>query len=183
MSLNDPELIARVLAEDDRHAFAELVRRHQSALRGFLRRLCQGDHALADDLAQETLIEAYRNLARFSGAAAFQTWLLGIGYNRFRQQMRKRREQPVADIPEDDAEALSRHEGEELKADLGHDLGKALSSLRPEEQAALQLCYNEGLSHDDAARVMGCPLGTLKTHILRAKARIKSLLGDYSTQS
>src|ERR1035438_5183166 len=78
--VNDREtrLIARVLAYDDRHAFSELVRQHQSAVRGFLRRLTGGRHALADDLAQETFIEAYRNLGRFHGESAFAAWLFGI---------------------------------------------------------------------------------------------------------
>ena len=63
--VTDAQLIARVLVQDDRHAFSELVRRYQSALRATLRRLTAGDHALADDLAQETFLLAYHNLASF----------------------------------------------------------------------------------------------------------------------
>ena len=178
MELRDTDLIARVLAGNDRHAFAELVRRHQSSLRGFLRRLTGGDVALADDLAQEACIEAYRNLAKFGGASAFETWLLGIGYNRYRQWRRKRRELPMdADAPEPADEAAEPDGGVRI------DVGEAVRRLREEERTALELCYTRGLSHEEAARVMDCPTGTLKTHILRAKARLKSFLAVYSAHA
>ena len=89
MDADDIDLIARVLAADDRHAFATLVRRHQEALRAFLTRLTRGDHARADDLAQETFIQAYHSLGRFAGGAQFRTWLLGIAYNQFRSAARR----------------------------------------------------------------------------------------------
>ena len=67
----DADLIARVVVNDDRHAFSELVRRHQSAVRASLRKLTRGDEGLADDLAQETFILAYRNLSKFRFDAKF----------------------------------------------------------------------------------------------------------------
>ena len=180
MPLSDSDLIARVLVSSDRHAFSELVKRNQSSLRGFLRGLSKGDHALADDLAQETLIEAYRSLRKFEGGSTFNTWLLGIAYNRFRGHMRRNREEPVdmsleIDQPTDGATSNPRP-----SSDIGQDLDAAMATLRPEEQTALRLCYREGLSHEEAAVLMGCPLGTLKTHILRAKARLRSLLDAYA---
>ena len=63
--MEDAPLIARVVANDDRHAFATLVRRHQSAVRGFLLRLCFGDGALADDVAQETFLRAYQRIGTY----------------------------------------------------------------------------------------------------------------------
>ena len=81
MPLNDADLVARVLVKDDHHAFAELVRNHQSAIRGLLRQLTRGDLALADDLAQETFLRAYKNIRNFRGEAKFSTWLYRIGYN------------------------------------------------------------------------------------------------------
>lgn len=67
----------------DTASFGALVREHQSALRGFLRRLTRGDHALADDLAQETFLEAHRKLAQFRGDSAFAPWLYAIAWSRF----------------------------------------------------------------------------------------------------
>jgi RNA polymerase sigma factor (sigma-70 family) len=174
----DTDLVARVLADDDRHAFAELLRRHQSALRGFLRRLTEGDAALADDLAQEACIEAYRSLAKFSGSSAFSTWLMGIGYNRFRQWRRKRREIPMAEVTENaDESADTRERGS------GMDVKEAMRRLCAEERTALELCYGQGLSHEEAANVLGCPLGTVKSHILRAKEHLRNFLAAYAANA
>jgi RNA polymerase sigma-70 factor (ECF subfamily) len=171
-------LIARVLADDDRNAFAELVRRHQSALRGFLRRVTGGDAALADDLAQEACIAAYKSIDRYEGSAAFSSWLCGIGYNRYRQWCRKKHETPVGEIPEAHDEGLAA-DGKGMEMDVR----EAMRELRDEERAALELCYGQGLTHDEAATVLGCPIGTIKTNILRAKARMKTFLAAYAANA
>ena len=95
--LTDAQLIARVVVHDDRHAFSELVRRHQSAVRTTLRRLTAGNHALADDLAQETFMLAYRNLKSFRQEAQFSTWLYRIATNAFLADARKRKEELLGD--------------------------------------------------------------------------------------
>ena len=104
--LTDAELIARVVVRDDRHAFSELVRRHQSAVRATLRRLTSGNHALADDLAQETFMLAYRNLGSFRQEAKFSTWLYRIATNAYLADARKRKEELLgdrdADVADDD---------------------------------------------------------------------------------
>ena len=106
--LTDAELIARVVVHDDRHAFSELVRRHQSAVRATLRRLTAGNHALADDLAQETFMLAYRNLKSFRQEAQFSTWLYRIATNAFLADARKRKEELLgdrdADVADDDGD-------------------------------------------------------------------------------
>lgn len=169
MSLNDNDLIVRVLADDDRHAFGELVRRHQSAVRAFLRRLIR-DSFQADDLAQETFIEAHRQLRQFRGEAGFSSWLFGIAYNRFRSFQRRQRE--TIEWTEQHATQAD-ESGFTASADLKQDLAQALQYLSMEEQAAIQLCYAEGLSHQDAALALGTPLGTIKTHVLRAKEKLR----------
>lgn len=140
-----------------------------------MRRVTGGNEALADDLAQEACIEAYRNLAKFKGDSAFETWLLGIGYNRFRQWCRKRRETPVAEVPDRPDERTGTSD-----SDTNLDIREAVGRLRTEERTALELCYGRGLSHGDAADILGCPVGTLKTHILRAKEKLRILLAAYS---
>ncbi len=180
MSLSDLDLIARVLADDDRHAFGELVRRHQSAVRGFLRRLTGGQQALADDLAQETFLAAHRDLARFQGGSAFSTWLFGIAYNQFRSARRRERRtvEWTGEVPV--TEALPGYEGAAPAAtaavDLRHDLTAALAQLSSDERAAIHLCYADGLTHEEAASVLGSPLGTVKTHVLRAKEKLRRAL-------
>lgn len=180
MSISDADLIARVLVSDDRHAFAQLVKRHQSLLRGFLRGLTKGDHALADDLAQEALVEAYRSLRRFEGTSTFSTWLMGIAYNRFRNHLRRRHEQPVDISQYYENVALCPISDPRPSLDTSQDLTAAFCTLRPEEQVALRLCYREGLSHEEASQLLGWPLGTLKTHIMRAKSSLRSFLKAYT---
>src|SRR5262252_4342651 len=111
-AVSDAQLIARVLVQDDRHAFSELVRRHQSTVRASLRRLT-GNHALADDLAQETFLLAYRNLRSFRQEAKFSTWLYRIAYNVFLADARKMKESPLADDADLDLLSADLHDREE----------------------------------------------------------------------
>jgi RNA polymerase sigma-70 factor (ECF subfamily) len=178
METPDFILIARVLADDDRQAFAELVRRHEVMLCGFLTRLTN-DSFLADDLAQETFVEAYRNLGKFSGKSTFSTWLLGVGYNLFRQyKRRKPTPETATDMPDtEDEEADSASRGTEV------DVQAAIAKLGEDQRAAIELCFVQGLSHEEAANVLHCPLGTLKTNILRAKEKLKTHLAAYALHS
>ena len=107
MSFTDADLIARVLLSDDQHAFGELVRRYQSPMRGFLYKMTNGDTHLADDLAQESFIRAWRKLDTFRGEAKFSTWLFGIAYNQWRMNARGQKELALADLESPPAEAES----------------------------------------------------------------------------
>jgi len=175
--VTDAELIARALVTDDRSAFGELVRRHQSAVRHFLRHLTGGNAALADDLAQETFVQAWRGLTRFAGHAAFSTWLLGIAHNHWRNARRRERTVPVE--PEHLA-ALEPVPAATSASDLKTDLARALAQLAPEEQTVLHLCYQQGLSHREIADVLQWPLGTVKTHVNRGKEKLRPLLASWN---
>jgi RNA polymerase sigma-70 factor (ECF subfamily) len=164
----DTELVARVLASDDRRAFAELVRRHQSAVRGLLRRLCAGDAAQADDLAQETFLRAYRGLKGWRGEGRLSTWLYRVAWNGWASQARR------LPTPELDAPAPPRDAAD--AAIDRHDLERAFGRLRDEERAALALAYGQDVSHEEAAAILDCPVGTLKTNILRGKEKLRRLL-------
>src|SRR5438067_13938838 len=118
-AVSDAQLIARVLVKDDRHAFGELVRRHQSAVRACLRKLTAGNHALADDLAQETFLLAYRNLRSFRQEAKFSTWLYRIATNAFFAHHRKRREELLGDEASELAEEAP-DDGPEASAGADH---------------------------------------------------------------
>lgn len=175
--MTDPELIARVLVSDDHASFGELVRRHQSAVRHFLRHLSGGDAALADDLAQETFLQAWRSLARFAGQSSFPTWLLGIAHNHWRNA--RRRSRPVP-LETEHLETLEPVPSSVPLSDLKNDLARAMRSLDPEEQAALHLCYQQGLSHREIAAVLMWPLGTVKTHLNRGKDKLRPLLSSWN---
>jgi RNA polymerase sigma factor (sigma-70 family) len=175
--VTDPELIARAVVSDDRAAFGELVRRHQSAVRHFLRHLAGGDAALADDLAQDTFVQAWRSLARFQGQASFSTWLLGIAHNHWRNARRKQR---IVPVEEEHLAALDPIPSSAPLSDLRHDLGRALQTLATEEQTALHLSYQQGLSHSEIADVLDWPLGTVKTHLSRGKDKLRPLLASWN---
>jgi RNA polymerase sigma-70 factor (ECF subfamily) len=187
-SLTDAELIARVVVQDDRHAFSELVRRHQSAVRATLRRLTAGNHALADDIAQETFMLAFRNLRSFRQESKFSTWLYRIATNAYLADTRKRKEEllgdRVADIADDDgddAEHVAAGGPDPARAaTLSIDMDRALAVLSEGERAAIVQCYHNDLSHEEAAQVLNCPVGTVKTHILRAKQKLKSRLAAWA---
>ena len=186
--VTDATLIARALVADDRHAFAELVKRHQSAVRATLRRLTAGNHALADDLAQETFVLAWRNLKSFRQEAKFSTWLYRIATNCWLADARKRKEELLGDrtdaIAAEDDDPMP-HIADEVHADhakgatLRMDLERAMAALSEGERAAIVQCYHNDLTHEEAAYVLGCPVGTVKTHVLRGKQKLKAALEAY----
>lgn len=157
----------------DAAAFSALVRQHQSALRGFLRRLTKGDHALADDLAQESFLEAWRKLGQFRGDSPFAAWLYAIAWSRFLMAARRRKLEPLGD-----------EEGEGFHPETASiaklDLEKALTFLRAPERAALTLCFALGMPHEEAAAALAMPVGTLKSHVARGREKLKTLLQDHA---
>lgn len=177
MSLTDADLVARVLLDEDQNAFSELVRRHQSAVRGLLRQLTRSDLALADDLAQEAFIRAYKNIRSFRGEAKFSTWLYRIAYNCFREDARRRKE--LVGIDETQLEA--EQDPQTVDPALRHDLARALQLLPLHERTAVVLCCQNGLSHDEASRVLDIPLGTVKTNVLRGREKLKKALAAWET--
>jgi RNA polymerase sigma factor (sigma-70 family) len=175
VELTDADLVARVLVDDDQHAFGELVRRHQSTVRGLLRQLTRTDVALADDLAQQTFLRAYKNIRSFRGEARFSTWLYRIAYNCFREDARRRKEL----VGIDEEQLQTQHDPQVADPALRHDLMHALGSLPLNERSAILLCCQNGLSHDEAARVLDIPLGTVKTNVLRGREKLKRMLADW----
>jgi RNA polymerase sigma-70 factor (ECF subfamily) len=167
--------LERRAATGDVAAFGVLVRQHQSALRGFLRRLTRGDHALADDLSQETFLEAHRKIAQFQGSGSFAGWLYAIAWSRFLMETRKRKLEPL-----DDEMLESEFTVPEAASVARLDLERAFALLKPAERAALTLCHAAGMSHEEAAAALKLPLGTVKSHIARGKEKLKTLLQDHA---
>jgi len=176
VSLTDADLVARILLDDDHHAFSELVRRHQSAVRGLLRQLTRTDVALADDLAQEAFLKAYKNIRSFRGEAKFSTWLYRIAYNCYREDARRRKEL----VGIDEAQLEAEQDPQTVDPALRQDLMQALRLLPLHERTAVLLCCQNGLSHDEAARVLDIPLGTVKTNVLRGREKLKKTLAVWS---
>lgn len=188
-AVSDAELIARALVADDRHAFAELVKRHQSSVRACLRKLTAGNHALADDLAQETFVLAWRNLKSFRQEARFSTWLYRIATNCWLADARKRKEELLGDrvdaVGDEDEDAMTAtvvdtHADHARGSSLRLDMERAMAVLSEGERAAIVQCYHNDLTHEEAAYVLGCPVGTVKTHVLRGKQKLKAALAAYA---
>jgi len=175
VELTDADLVARVLTDDDQHAFGELVRRHQSSVRGLLRQLTRTDFALADDLAQDAFVRAYKNIRSFRGEARFSTWLYRIAYNCFREDARRRKEL----VGVDEEQLQAKRDPHTVDPGLKHDLMHALNLLPVHERTAIVLCCQNGLSHDEAARVLDIPLGTVKTNVLRGREKLKRTLAAW----
>ena len=174
MGFSDANLIARVLEAGDPNAFGELVRRYQSPVRAFLRKLTRGDDALADDLAQETFLRAWRKLETFRGESRFSTWLFGIAVNEFRTRLRRDRRHLWED-PGGQSAAPEPTTNPSLQG-LRLDLDEALSRLTLPERTAILLCCQHGLTHEEAAQTLRAPLGTVKTNILRGKEKLRRWL-------
>jgi RNA polymerase sigma factor (sigma-70 family) len=183
--VTDAQLIARCIVGDDRHAFAELVKRHQSSVRACLRKLTAGNHALADDLSQDTFVLAWRNLKSFRQEARFSTWLYRIATNCWLANARRRHEELLgdrdADVADGDDAALSSTSADHAAGTtMKIDIERALASLPEAERAAIVQCYHNDLSHEEAAYVLGCPVGTVKTHVLRGKQKLKIALAAWA---
>jgi RNA polymerase sigma-70 factor (ECF subfamily) len=157
-------------------------------LRATLRRLTAGNHALADDLAQESFLLAYRNLKAFRQEARFSTWLHRIATNAFFAEARKRKEELIGDAfgarGDDDGAGQDEDgapDGDHApRADLRMDMERAMGALSEGERAAIVQCYHNDLSHEEAAYVLGCPVGTVKTHLLRGKQKLKARLAAWA---
>lgn len=171
-SQEDNELVARAVSGQDTAAFGELVRRHQSHVRNFLRKL-SGDYSLADDLAQDCFLHAWDKLQTYSGRGSFIGWLLKVAYTTFLQS--KRKSKRYAEILESagqvaDQESRSKVvENEEIT-----DLDKFLAVLTEEERAIMVMSYACGLSHREIGDATDLPVGTVKSVIFRGKDKIRN---------
>lgn len=174
---DDAALVRAVQSADDRAAFAELVRRHQSAVRTVLRRLARGDAGLADDLAQETFVLAWRNIRHFRLEARFSTWVYRIAINAWRSDARRKRVLSLElELDHDEPPPAGTSDMPDVVSRV--DLERAMATLSEGERAALAACYYADLSHEEAARALGIPVGTVKTHVLRGKAKLRARLAD-----
>src|SRR5579862_5877814 len=143
------EGLAASAAAGDRAAFSRLVQQHQSMLRGFLLRLTRGDRALADDLAQDAFLEAWRKIARFRGAGSFRGWLARIAYTRYLMEARRRKLEPLDEATQQAEEMPGMEPG------IRFDLERCMAKLSLGERSALTLCHALGNSHEEAAEIIG----------------------------
>ncbi len=153
-------------------AFARLVGRHQQKVRGFLRRL-GGTYDDADDLAQETFVTAWSRLSAFRRGESLRAWLCGIAYRKWLTHRRSE----VRRWSRDAAVVAATSKSSGPANEAGLDASKALGALPPDQRAAVALCLAAEFSHAEAAAALGLPLGTVKSHVARGRAKLIELLG------
>ena len=167
----DQYLVTLAVASQDTTAFGELIRRHQSQVRNFLRKLA-ADPSEADDLAQEAFLHAWDKLQTYSGRGSFIGWLLKVAYTTFLQSKRKsKRYAEVLDEAGYVAQLESRSYTQ--NSDEVSDLDKLLAVLTQEERAVMVMSYACGLSHREIGEATGLPVGTVKSVIFRGKEKIR----------
>lgn len=176
----DQQLVKRV-QNGDKRAFDLLVGKYQHRIIGLIGRYVY-DHHEAMDIAQEAFIKAYRALPRFRGESAFYTWLYRIAINTAKNHLVSRgRRPPDVDVDVGDAEyfdagdelrELENPENSLARDQLEATVRRALDQLPEDLRAALTLREYEGMSYEDIAQVMDCPVGTVRSRIFRAREAI-----------
>jgi RNA polymerase sigma-70 factor (ECF subfamily) len=171
--MDDTFLVAKVVTQQDATAFGELVRRHQSQIRNFLRKLTR-DMDAADDLAQETFLHAWDRMHTFVGHGTFIGWLLKVAYTTFLQA--KRKSKRYDEILQQNA-AESDGVQQVSESDEITDLDKFLAILTAEERAVMIMSYACGMSHREIGDATDLPIGTVKSIIFRGKEKIRHGFG------
>lgn len=166
----------------DREAFAELVRRHSRQVYGVVSRMA-GDHSDADDLAQEVFMTAWRSIGSFRGGSRFSTWLYRIAVNASLTFLRKKgREKGRApfdetmSVPDRTPGALSSPESGSAAGEIRGRAEAALRSLPAPFRASFVLVVGEGLSHREAAKVLGCSENAVSWRMHKARRLLRARL-------
>ncbi len=168
------KLIALCIAGDDRNAFGQLVSAYEQGLRRFLFNLC-GDEALTDDLAQDTFLKAYLAIRSFQGISRFKTWLYRIGYNEFLSH-RRSSHITTEDIPPD-IDSINPTSATDARLTVK----QCLSQLSEAERTVIMLFYLEDMPIKRIKDITGMPNGSIKSHLHRAKSRMRQFLENDKT--
>jgi RNA polymerase sigma-70 factor, ECF subfamily len=184
----DAALVARA-QEGDEPAFEELLCRHEAMIYRLARRMI-GNEADALDAAQETAIRVFKGLRSFRGAASFKTWITGIAINVCRNRLTSasaraaRGSRSLDDDPSDPdgprpfilSDPSPDPEVQAVGGELRRALERALGELEPEQREILLLREMEGLEYEELAQTLGCPIGTVKSRLCRARAAVRQAL-------
>jgi len=186
----DQQLVERA-QRGEKQAFELLVSKYQRKLARLLSRFIR-DSTEVEDVTQEAFIKAYRALPTFRGDSAFYTWLYRIGINTAKNYLvaMGRRAPTTTEIDSEEAEGfengdqlrdLNTPENEMMSRQVAETVNQTLGELPEELRTAITLREIEGLSYEDIANIMNCPIGTVRSRIFRAReaiaAKLRPLLG------
>jgi len=181
----DQQLVVRA-QHGDQQAFGLLVSKYQRKLARLLSRLIR-DPAEVEDVAQETFIKAYRARGSFRGDSAFYTWLYRIGINTAKNYLvsQGRRAPTRTDFDSEEAETfedgdllrdINTPERMLLSKQIGETVNSAMEALPEDLRTAIMLREIEGMSYEDIAKMMDCPIGTVRSRIFRAREAVAEKL-------
>lgn len=180
------QLLVERVQHGDKKAFELLVIKYQRKLMRLVSRLVR-DQAEAEDVVQEAFIKAYRALPQFRGDSAFYTWLYRIGINTAKNYLVTQNRRAPTSTAADAEEAETFDDGDQLKdintpesmlatKQIAETVNLAMEALPEELRMAITLREIEGLSYDEIAEAMGCPIGTVRSRIFRAREAIAEKL-------
>lgn len=180
----DEELVARS-TRGDAESFNELITRWERPIYALAYRVI-GHEEDARDVCQETFLRAFRGLGAFKGQAKFSSWLYRIALNLCRDWIRRARRTPVVQAPEGvdlvdlQAEREPAESIEELvsRRDMSRLVAKAMMTLSEEQRTAIVLKEYQGLTFQEIADLMGCPLSTVKTRLYQGLSALRRQLED-----
>ncbi len=175
----EAELIARI-GDGDRRALEELYNLYHRRMARFLTRLTRR-YDLAEEVINDTFWVVWRKARTFRGDSQPSTWILGIAYRKARNAFRASARHALQNLPEDPA-PLTTDEPARVE-ELRDWLGCALAQLPVEQRLAVQLCYELGHSCEEIAKIMGCPVNTVKTRLFHARAKLQKLLPQLASPS
>ena len=175
--ISDAELVVRARDRGDGVALDELLRRHRDTAYRVALRICLNP-AEAEDIAQESLVRAWRSLDRFRSDAAFSTWLYRITTNTALKRAGRRKDVVMAELPEPLGPDLD-PAGRVVQRERLAVATTALASLPPQQRACWVLREVEGLSYDELAEVLGLTLAAVKGRLFRARAEVTAALARY----
>ena len=181
----DSQLVARA-QRGDKRAFELLVEKYQRKLGRLLSRFVR-DPAEVEDVTQEAFIKAYRALPGFRGDSAFYTWLYRIGINTAKNYLiaMRRRAPTSTEVASEEAEGyddaeqlrdIDTPESQLLSKEIAQTMNATIEQLPEELRTAIQLREIEGMSYEDIAQIMNCPIGTVRSRIFRAREAIAEKL-------
>lgn len=175
--VSDERLLQRFV-RGERGALGELADRYERALLGLARGLCDGDEAAARDVVQEAWLRVIKYGGSFDSRSSVRTWLYRVVINRSHDWRTARRREGTGTR---DAEALSvipTHEQKESATELNGTLRAAMDRLSASSRLVVLLCYHHALTHEQAAEVLGVPLGTVKSRLHAALGVLRGALRE-----
>ncbi len=173
---NGDEALLRRIASADLAAFEAFYRRHYARLVRFVTRVARRSDVV-DDVINDTMLVVWQQAARFRGDARPTTWLLGIAWRKTMQRLRQdARAQASVDL--DEVELEDPHRIDEWVEDrhFGRTLRRCLDRLSPAHRAVVELTYFDGCTSREVGEILGCPEGTVRTRMLRARQLLRAML-------